>query len=128
MSPVRQAILGAVAALALSLTSAAPATAYTAVALSGTLAYGYCSNQQSMAAAADCAMRQCQQAASDPHSCAIGLESEPAGHYSLAIGGGGWGAASGQSAAEADSAALGYCQLAGCEVVARWTEGIVRGQ
>ncbi len=128
MARLHQSLSGLVVGLGLALASVAPATAYTAVALSGTLAYGYCSNQQSMAAAADCALEHCRQAASDPQTCAVGLESEPTGHYSLAIGGGGWGAASGQSVAEADSAALGYCQAAGSQVVARWTEGIVRGQ
>jgi hypothetical protein len=29
---------------------------------------------------------------------------------------------------KAEREALGYCQRPGCRVVARWTEGIVRGQ
>jgi hypothetical protein len=125
---MRQASFVAILALASLLVTMPVATAYTAVAVSQSLAYGYCNNMQSLGEATECAMRYCQQSASDPQTCTVGLESEPTGHYALAIGGGGWGAASGQSQAEADRDALGYCQRAGCEVVARWTEGIVRGQ
>ena len=125
---MRRALLGTILALALPLATTPGAMAYTAVALSESLAYGYCNNMQSLGEAAECAMRYCQQTASDPQTCAIGLQSEPTGHYALAVGGGGWGAASGQSQAEADRDALGYCQRTGCEIVARWTEGIVRGQ
>lgn len=104
------------------------ALAYTAVAVSDTRAYGYCNNMQSLGEAGDCAMRYCQQSAADPQTCVVGFQSEPTGNYALAIGDGGWGAAVGQSQAEADRDAVGYCGNAGCVVVARWTEGIVRGQ
>ena len=125
---MRQAWLGAMIAMVLSATSVPGALAYTAVALSDSRAYGYCNNMQALGEAEQCAMRYCQQSAADPHSCAVGFRSEPTGNYALAIGDGGWGAAMGQSQADADRDALGYCGSAGCVVVARWTEGIVRGQ
>ena len=103
------------------------AVAYTAVALSKSLAYGYCNNMQSLGEAIDCAIQYCRQSAADPETCAVGMQSEPTGNYALAIGGGSWGAAMGQSQADADHDALGYCANAGCTIVARWTEGIVRG-
>ena len=125
---MRQAWLCMIIALVMSLAATPAAMAYTAVAISGKLAYGYCNNMQSVGEATDCAMQYCQQSAPDPHTCAAGIQSEPTGHYSLAIGGGGWGVASGDSEAEADRSALGYCRSAACVVVARWTEGIVRGR
>jgi hypothetical protein len=112
----------------LALPAFAPAaTAYTALAISDSRAYGYCNNQHSIGAATDCAMEYCQQSATDPQTCAIGLESEPTGHYSLAIGGGAWGVASGETTVEADADALLYCKASNCQIVARWTEGVVRG-
>jgi hypothetical protein len=125
---MRQAWLGTIVALAMSLATVPAAMAYTAVAVSEKLAYGYCNNMQSVGEATECAMKYCRESAADPHTCAVGLQSEPTGHYSLAIGGGGWGVASGDSQAEADRSALGYCRSDGCQVVARWTEGVVRGQ
>lgn len=125
MRNVRLAILIAT----LVLPAFAPAAvAYTALAISDSRAYGYCNNQHSVGAATDCAMQYCQQSAADPQTCTIGLQSEPTGHYSLAIGGLAWGVASGETAADADRDALGYCQAVSCEIVARWTEGVVRGQ
>jgi hypothetical protein len=115
-------------ALAILLLPVSSANAYTAVAISESRAYGYCNNMQSLGEAIDCAMRYCQQSATDPSTCAVGLKSEPTGYYALAIGDGGWGAAMGQSQAEADRDALGYCASAVCTVVARWTEGILRGE
>ncbi|MGV3489947.1 MAG: DUF4189 domain-containing protein [Devosia sp.] len=122
-----RATLGLIAALALWLAPAANANAYTAVALSQSMAYGYCSDEQSLGSAIDCAMSYCRQAATDPDTCTIGLQAEPRGHYSLAIGGGAWGVASGETSVEADSDALLYCKAANCNIVARWTEGVVRG-
>lgn len=118
---------GIILAIVLLLSTMPAATAYTAVAVSDSRAFGYCNNMQSLGEAGDCAMRYCQQSAADPQACVIGFESEPTGNYSLAIGGGGWGAAMGQSQADADRDALGYCGNAACTIVARWTEGIVRG-
>ena len=125
---MRRAAVGITAMLAALLASLPAATAYTAVAVSGSLAFGYCADMQSLGAAIECAMKYCRDSASDPQTCTIGLRSEPAGHYALAIGDGGWGVASAQTPAEAEREALDYCQRPGCRVVARWTEGIVRGQ
>ncbi len=120
--------LGVILAVALSLASVPGAMAYTAVAVSDSRAYGYCNNMQSLGEAGDCAMRYCRQSAIDPQTCVVGFQSEPTGNYALAIGDGGWGAAMGQTQADADRDALGYCKSAACVVVARWTEGIVRGE
>lgn len=125
---MRQTVPAALLGLAGLLGTMPGAMAYTAIAVSGSLAYGYCNNMQSQGEADGCAMRYCRQSATDPETCAVGLRSEPTGHYALAIGGGSWGAAMGQSQAEADRDALGYCRTAGCTIVARWTEGVVRGQ
>lgn len=125
---MREAWQVAFATLATSLASVSSASAYTALAISDSRAYGYCSNEQSIGAATDCAMQYCRQSAPDPQTCAIGLQSEPTGHYSLAIGGTSWGVASADTEAEADRSALEYCKEALCAVVAHWTEGIVRGQ
>jgi hypothetical protein len=125
---MRQAGLAAFGALALLVCAIPAASAYTAVAVSESRAFGYCNNAQSIGEASNCAMRYCQQSASDPQTCAIGLQSEPTGHYSLATGGGAWGVASGESQADADRSALDYCKTDSCQVVARWTEGVVRGQ
>jgi hypothetical protein len=125
---MRQVWLSTIIAVAISLAAMPAVMAYTAVAVSEKLAYGYCNNMQSVGEATECAMKYCRQSATDPQTCAVGLQSEPNGHYSLAIGGGGWGVASGDSEAEADRSALGYCRSEACVVVARWTEGIVRGQ
>ncbi|WP_423065485.1 DUF4189 domain-containing protein [Devosia sp. CN2-171] len=125
---MRHGGLGFPLAIVLTLACAPGAMAYTAVAISDSRAYGYCNNMQSLGEAADCAMRYCRQSATDPQTCVVGFQSEPTGNYALAIGDGGWGAAMGQSQAEADRDALGYCKAAGCVVVARWTEGIVRGE
>jgi len=124
---MKRTLFACLASLSL-LVAVQPAGAYTAVALSQSLAFGYCNNQQSVGAATDCAMSYCRQAATDPDTCTIGLSSEPTGNYALAIGGGSWGAASADNQAQADRDALGYCQSPACEIVARWTEGIVRGQ
>ena len=125
---MQRAWLSTIIAVAILLAAMSAAMAYTAVAVSEKLAYGYCNNMQSVGEATDCAMRYCRESATDPQTCAVGLQSEPTGHYSLAIGGGGWGVASGDNGAEADRSALGYCRSDECVVVARWTEGIVRGQ
>ena len=77
--------------LLLLLAGVPAANAYTAVAIADSRAYGYCNNMQSLGEARDCALRYCQQSAADPQSCVIGFDSEPTGHYSLAIGSGGWG-------------------------------------
>lgn len=124
---MRQALLVALLALPILPTLTPGAMAYTAVAVSKSFAYGYCNNMQSIGEAVDCAMQYCRQSATDPETCAVGMQSEPTGNYALAIGGGSWGAAMGQSQADADHDALGYCQASGCAIVARWTEGIVRG-
>ncbi len=123
-----RSLTGAALAATLLLSTMPGALAYTAVAVSDSRAYGYCNNMQSLGEAGDCAMRYCQQSATDPQTCVVGFQSEPTGNYALAIGDGGWGAAMGQSQAEADRDALGYCGQPGCVVVARWTEGIVRGE
>lgn len=125
---MRQVLTLSFLSLALLISAMPAAMAYTAVAISDSRAYGYCNNQQSIGAARDCALQYCKQSASDPHTCVIGLESEPTGHYSLAIGGGAWGVASGETEVEADSDALLYCKASNCQIVARWTEGVVRGQ
>ncbi|MBN9308861.1 hypothetical protein [Devosia sp.] len=124
---MRQTVLAALLMLAGLLGTMREAVAYTAVAVSGSLAYGFCNNMQSQGEADSCALSYCQQGAADPDTCAIGLRSEPTGNYALAIGGGSWGVAMGQSQADADRDALGYCANSACAVVARWTEGIVRG-
>ena len=125
---MRYAGLVALATLAMVLAGVPSANAYTALAISESRAFGYCNNEQSIGAATDCAMQYCRQSAPDPQTCAVGLQSEPTGHYSLAIGGASWGVASGDDQAAADRSALEYCKEALCAVVARWTEGIVRGQ
>ena len=125
---MRQVLAVSFLSLALFVGSMQAPMAYTAVAISDSRAYGDCNNQQSIGAATDCAMQYCRQSASDPHTCVIGLQSEPTGHYSLAIGGGAWGVASGETEVEADSDALLYCKASNCQIVARWTEGVVRGQ
>ena len=122
-----RSLQGTILAVTLLLPTMPGALAYTAVAVSDSRAFGYCNNMQSLGEAGDCAMRYCQQSAADPQTCVVGFQSEPTGNYALAIGDGGWGAAMGQSQAEADRDALGYCGNATCTIVARWTEGIVRG-
>jgi hypothetical protein len=111
-----------VAALVLLLGVLPGAHAYTATAFSATAGFGYCNNVATTEAAASCALDYCRQYAGDPDSCAIGIESEAEGNYALATGDGHWGVAWAPTEAEADAAALGYCQSSNCQIRVRWVE------
>jgi hypothetical protein len=96
--------------------------AYSAVAFSRSLGYGYCYDRDTKPEAATCALNYCRQNASDPDTCGVAYSGSARSNYALAIGKHHWGIGSDDTSPDADRAALGFCAASDCTVRVRWSE------
>jgi len=108
------------------LLGAAPASAYTAVAVAdGEQSYGFCYDRPSVADAAGCALLACRRYAADEAGCAVTFEHFERGFYAWARGANGGAVGySFHGPTEAAAMALGACdqKTAACAVLDHWAE------
>ena len=114
----------ALALLALASWPPSQANAYSAVATSAKLAWGYCYDFADQASAESCAMDYCRQYASDPNTCAVGYSDAAPGNYAFALGDSGWGVGRDDNLTKAKNTALSYCRQysQNCAVAATWED------
>lgn len=106
------------------------AQAYSAVATSANLAWGYCYDLADQASAESCALNYCRQYADDPQTCAIGYSDPTPGLYAFALGDSGWGVGRDTTLSKAKQTALSYCRQysANCSIAVTWEDQVAAAE